>query len=179
MTLLSLWRPMRTALALALAVAAASVACDDDRRSDVMPSAPAVLGPDAMSAFITVSDPKPGVGERVTVTVRAVRGSSVGKIGSFTLALNYDASQLRFIESGRSAYGMVLANGAEAGTLKAAGASAEGFADDQLLTAVFEVAAPNAMQTLQLTITEMNSAAFQDQRAQMRVERALYRDNRR
>ncbi|MEK7403378.1 MAG: hypothetical protein AABZ80_13565 [Gemmatimonadota bacterium] len=172
-------RHLRTCCALALAVAAPLACSDDDRISDVMPSAPAVLGPDAMSAFITVSDPKPGVGDRVTVTVRAIRGASVGRIGSFTLSLAYGAKQLRFIEAGRSAYGMVLANGAERGMVKAAGASAEGFADDQLITAVFEVAAPNAMETLQLTVSEMNSVAFHDQRAQMRVERALYRENRR
>ena len=182
MTLLSLPRSMRTACALVLAVAA-TVACDDPRRPEAMPTAPALLGPDAMAAFITVSDPKPNVGDRVTVTGRAVRGAvrgaSVGKIGSFTLALSYGAPQLRFIEAGRSAYGMVLANGAEPGKLKAAGASAEGFTDDQLLTVVFEVLAPNAVQSLQLTVTEMNSVAFQDQRAQMSVERTLFRENRR
>ena len=177
MTMIPQTRAARNAGILALA-AAASLACNDDRRPDAMPTAPAAVSADAMSAFITVSDPKPNIGDRVTVTVRALRGATVGKIGSYTLALNYGAGQLRFIEAKRSAYGMVLANGANAGVLKAAGASAEGFADDQLLSAVFEVVSLNAVQTLQLAVSELNSVEFQDQRAQMHVERALYRDNR-
>ncbi len=177
MTTLSIPRWRLNCCVVALAVAAPLACTDHDRLTDVMPVAPAAVGDNGMSAFITVSNPTPNVGDRVTITIRAVRGAAVGKVGSFTLDLRYGS--LRFIEAGRSAFGMVLANGTERGTLKAAGASAEGFADDQLLSAVFEVEEPKALQTLQLTITEMNSVAFQDQRANMRVERDLYRDSRR
>ena len=163
-----------------IAVAAAALtlaACsDDDRKSYEIPSAPGNLPADALSAFLTLSNTNAGPGDEVTVTVRALRGTAVGAIGSFTLKLDYDSTRLRFIESAPSSHGMVLTNATTAGTMIAAGASAAGFSDDQLVTAKFRVLGHRATQSLQLTVSELNSIAFQDQRAAMRVDRGLYRD---
>ena len=69
-----------------------------------------------------------------------------------------------------------MANGTVRGIVKAAGASAEGFTDDELVTTSFLVlAGGNALSSLTLTVPELNSLAFEDQREQMRVERRLYR----
>jgi hypothetical protein len=72
---------------------------------------------------------------------------------------------------------MVLANGSVRGVVKGAGASAEGFSDDELLTSTFLVlAGGEALASLALEVPELNSVSFEDQRAAMRVEKRLFRD---
>jgi hypothetical protein len=147
--------------------------CDDERA--LVPVAPNV-SPNEISAYLAVSSPSPTVGERVTVSIRARRGSAIRPIGSFTVHLTYDTTRLQFVEAARSSSGMVMANGTVRGIVKAAGASAEGFTDDELVTTSFLVlAGGNALSSLALTVPELNSLAFEDQREQMRVERRLYR----
>jgi hypothetical protein len=158
-----------------LASAVFVAACDDERAS--LPSAPSEVAPNAVAAYLAVSSPTPSAGERVTVTVRARRGSAVGPIGSFTVRLAYDTTRLRYVESARAARGMVLANGSVRGVVKGAGASAEGFSDDELLTSTFLVlAGGEALASLALEVPELNSVSFEDQRAAMRVEKRLFRD---
>jgi hypothetical protein len=159
-----------------LATAAALVAgCDDDRKP--LPAAPPEVASDALSAYLAVSNPTPTAGEKVTVSVRARRGSAVGPIGSFTVRLSYDTARLQYVESARGERGMVLANGAVRGVVRGAGAAAEGFTDDELLTSTFLVlAGGDALASLTLDVPELNSVKFEDQRANMRVERKLYRD---
>lgn len=157
-----------------LALLALTAACDDDQPLP-LPTAPLSVAPDAISAFIAVSNPNPAVGTDVTVWVRALRGSAVGPIGSFTIRLAYDATRLRFKEAGRSEQGMVMANGANAGLIIAAGASAEGFKNDELVSATFAVTGANAVAGLELTVNELNSVTFADQTSALRVARGLYR----
>ena len=168
---------MHFASKLSLIVLLAAIgACDDDRPQQ-LPLAPMAVAPNALSAYVAVSNSKPAIGSQVTVWVRARRGSAVGPIGSFTIRLAYDSTRLRFKEAGRSDQGMVLANGANAGFLIAAGASAEGFKNDELLAATFVATSANALSFLELSVTELNSVKFEDQKSNMRVERALYRGN--
>jgi len=166
--------PLRFHTLAALAIVASACA-DNTKTSNQLPTAPMGVAPGSVSAYVAVSNPNAGVGSRVTVSVRARRGSSVGPIGSFTIRLAYDSTKLRFVESARSAQGMVMANGERAGVVLAAGAAAEGFTDDVLLSSTFEVRAANALKTFELGVTELNSVAFKDQRAYLNVERALYR----
>ena len=154
---------------------AATAGCDDDQPT-TLPTAPMSVASDAVSAFVAVSNPNPAVGSDVTIWVRALRGTAVGPIGSFTIRLAYDATRLQFKEAGRSEQGMVMANGANAGLVIGAGASAEGFRNDELLSATFTVTAANALAALQLTVNELNSVGFADQTSALRVERGLYRD---
>ncbi|HMC57190.1 MAG TPA: hypothetical protein VKH19_18570 [Gemmatimonadaceae bacterium] len=162
------------ALALLAAMTAVS-ACSDDKKAVQLPTAPMVVAPTAVSAYLAVSNANPGVGSSVTVWVKARRGSAVGPIGSFTIRLAFDSTRLRFVESGQSAHGMVMANPAKNGIVLAAGASAEGFANDELLAAKFNVLGANALGSLTLNVTELNTVGFQDQRANTSIARGLYR----
>jgi len=158
-----------------LATLVAVAACDDKQKAQV-PTAPISVAPDAVSAYVAASNTNPGVGSNVTLFVRARRGSQVGPIGSFTIRLSYDSTRLRFVESPRSTIGMVMANPTTRGLVIAAGAAAEGFTDDNLFSATFAVTGANALQSVALHVTELNTVTFKDQRANTRVERALYRD---
>ena len=167
---------MRFATSISLvALAAAAIACDDDR-PQLLPTAPLGVAPDAVSAYLAVSNANPAVGSEVTVFVRARRGSAVGPIGSFTIRLAYDSTRLQFKDAARSEHGMVMANGANAGLLVAAGASATGFTTDDLVAATFVARATSALTPLELTVTELNSVTFTDQKSSVRVARGLYRD---
>lgn len=153
--------------------AAFAVGCDDERMP--LPAAPSVA-PNEISAYLAVSNQAPTAGERLTVAIRARRGSAVRPIGSFTVRLTYDTTRLQFIESARSAHGMVMANAAVRGVVRAAGASAEGFVDDELLTSTFlVVSGSDALASLALDVAELNSVQFEDQRAAMRIDKRLYR----
>lgn len=158
-----------------IAALAASSACDDDRRSQI-PTVPLDIGPDALSAYVVVSDPNAPVGSEVTVSVRALRGTNVGPIGSFTIRLAYDSLGLAFGQAASNAEGMVLANATRRGQVIAAGASAEGFISDELLRTTFAVTAAGALRSFALDVTELNSLKFEDQRAKMNVLRGIYRD---
>ncbi len=156
-----------------VAALALSAACNDDRKA--IPTAPISVGDNALSAYVVVSNPNAPVGADVTVSVRALRGKLVGPIGSFTIRLAYDSLGLRFGKSANSAQGMVMANAATRGLVIAAGASAEGFKDDELLRATFTVTAAGTLKSLTLSVTELNSLKFEDQRANMTVMRGIYR----
>lgn len=162
-----------TRLSLIAALVAAA-GCDDDRRTGV-PTMPIEIGPDALSAYVVVSDPNAPVGTDVQVNVRALRGKNVGPIGSFTIRLGYDSLGLAFVGSGESAQGMVMANGAQRGLLIAAGASAEGFKNDELLSATFRVSGAGGLASLTLTVNELNSLKFEDQTSLISVMKGIYR----
>lgn len=161
----------RLSLIAALAVAAG---CDDDRR-DGVPTMPLEIGPDALSAYVVVSNPDAPIGTDVQVSVRALRGRNVGPIGSFTIRLGYDSLGLTYVKSAASAHGLVMANGANRGLVVAAGASAEGFKDDELLNATFTVSASGGLKSLALTVTELNSLKFEDQTSLLSVMKGIYR----
>src|SRR5687768_3860542 len=97
-----------------LSLLAALAGCDDDRRSGV-PTMPLEIAPDAMSAYVVVSNPDAPAGTEVQVSVRALRGRNVGPIGSFTIRLGYDSLGLSYVKSATNAQGMVMANGANRG----------------------------------------------------------------
>jgi hypothetical protein len=164
---------MRFTTVLSAAMLLATVACEDRNRD--LPTAPTRVAPNQISAYLVASNSTPAVGTDITVWVRARRGSAIAPIGSFTLRVSYDSTRLRFKQSGRSTQGMVMANGAKAGVLVAAGASADGFKNDELLAVTFNVKASGALTGLALSVSELNSIAFADQKSAMRVERRVYR----
>jgi hypothetical protein len=163
----------RLPLLMPLAALIIAAGCDDERPA-ALPTAPAGVDANKLSAFLAVSKPLAGVGDRITVTVRALRGASVGEIGSYTLRVDYDTTRLQLVETARSDFGMVMANGETRGVIRAAGASGQGFQDDRLLTATFLVRAPNPTRGLSLHVTELNSIAFEDQKSALRVEKSVY-----
>lgn len=157
-----------------LAVLAATAGCDDDRRNQV-PTMPLEIAPDAMSAYVVVSNPNAAIGSQVDIGVRALRGRNVGPIGSFTIRLSYDSTGLAFVKAAQNPQGMVMANGAAKGVLVAAGASAEGFGNDELVLATFTVTSSAGLKSLALVVSELNSLKFEDQRAALRVMTGIYR----
>ena len=163
-------------IALATLPLLAAIGCSEDRPS-ALPSEPEV-GANALATYIAVSDATPPPGSRFTVAVRTKRGSLVGPVGSFTLRLTFDASRMRFVEAARSDAGMVMANGATPGVLMAAGASATGFANDELLLATFDALAPDAVASLSMTVPELNSVAFENQRNRLVIAPTVRRDHR-
>jgi hypothetical protein len=156
-------------------VAIAAIGCDDDRSRE-LPVAPMEVAANELSAYVVVSDPAPAIGSRFTVSVRTRRGTAVGQVGSFTIQVAFDTTRLRFHEAARSQHGMVMANVARPGVLTAAGASAAGFADDELLAATFTAVSAEAVESLALTVTELNSVKFESQREQVRVRRGAFRE---
>jgi hypothetical protein len=165
---------MRSFLRLSLIAAlAAAAGCDDDRQG--VPTMPLEIGPDAMSAYVVVSNPDAPVGTDVQVSVRALRGRNVGPIGSFTIRLGYDSLGASYQKSATSTHGLVMANGANRGVLVAAGASAEGFKDDELLNATFTVSTTGGLKSFTLTVNELNSLKFEDQTKLMSVMKGIYR----
>lgn len=158
-----------------VALLAGTAACDDER-PNLLPTAPLEVAPGTLSAYVTVSNPRAAIGDQVTVTVRARRAADVGPIGSFTVRLAYDSTGLAFREAGRSARGMVMTNGTARGVLVAAGASSDGFGDDELVSASFQVTGAGALTSLVLTVSELNSLEFQNQMARTNVLKGVYRD---
>lgn len=155
------------------AVLAATAACSD--RPDAVPTAPLEISPDGLSAYIVVSNPNAPVGTEVTVTVRSLRGRNVGPIGSYTIRLGYDSLGLAFGKAASSSEGMVMANASQRGLVVAAGASADGFRSDDLLSATFTVSKSGGLKSLTLTVSELNSLKFEDQRANLNVMRGIFR----
>jgi hypothetical protein len=167
---------MKNLLRFSLAAAfVATTGCDDERAKQ-LPTAPLEVAPGTLSAYVTVSNSRPKVGDQLTVTVRARRGSDVGPIGSFTVELMYDSTALAFREVGRIDQGMVMGNISPRGRMIAAGASAEGFLDDELVIATFEVTGANAIASLALQVKELNSLQFTDEMARLKVLKSIYRD---
>jgi hypothetical protein len=162
---------------LAALLVAISSGCADDR-SKALPAEPTGIAATALSAYMAVSDATPPPGSRFTVAVRTKRGAAVGPVGSFTLRLTFDASKMRFVDAARSDLGMVMSNGATPGLLVAAGASATGFTNDELLFATFDAIAPDAVSSLAIDVTELNSVAFENQRGRLVLAREIVRDNR-
>ena len=155
------------------AIAFLAAACDDDRTA-ALPAAPLGVAANEVSAYVAVSNANPAPGSDVTVWVRARRGSAMGPVGSFTLRVSYDSTRIRFKDAGRSQFGMVMANSGASGLLVVAGASAQGFTDDELLAATFTATSSGALAGLALEVTELNSATFEDQKPSLRVARGLY-----
>jgi hypothetical protein len=158
-------------------VIAIATGCADDRPK-ALPSEPTELAATALSAYMAVSDAAPPPGGQFTVAVRTKRGSAVGPVGSFTLRLLFDSTKMRFVEHARSELGMVMANGATPGVLTAAGASANGFTNDELLFATFIALGPDPVSSLTIAVTELNSVAFENHRNRLIVSPAVVRDNR-
>jgi len=164
---------MRVLSRLSIVALLAAAACDD--RRDAVPTVPLEISPDGVSAYIVVSNPNAGIGSEVTVTVRSLRGRNVGPIGSYTVRVAYDSLGLAFGKASPSSEGMVMANAAQRGLVIAAGASADGFKSDDLLSTTFTVTKSSGLKSLALTVNELNSLTFEDQRANLQIMRGIYR----
>ena len=169
---------MRHSYRIALATLPLLVAAGCADRQNALPAALEDVAPTGLSAYLAVSDAAPPPGSRFTVAVRTKRGAAVGPVGSFTLRLMFDTTRMRFVEAARSDVGMVMSNGATPGVLVAAGASSNGFTNDELLFATFDALGHDATATLALSVSELNSVSFENQRSRLVLSRTVVRDNR-
>lgn len=148
-------------------------ACAEYSPTPPLPTAP--LAPaEGATAWLAVPSGELHVGDHVTVLVNAARARNVSAIGSFTLKVSYDTAGLRYIGTGASTGGMVLAHSSN-GTVTLAGASGSGFTAVTLGTFIMEVVNPGAIESLVLRVEELNTTTFRDQSTRTGVERRVFR----
>jgi hypothetical protein len=142
------------------------------------PTEPEPLRPAAPTngavAYLSLPASAPKAGDRIVVSVNAVRAADALTVGSFTFRISYDTTGLRFVRGESSAEGMVLASAAK-GTITVAGAAAAGFVQETLGSVTLEVVQPSALQSLGLEMLEVNAPDFRDARGQTSVDGRLYR----
>jgi hypothetical protein len=166
---------MKRMTVLVLTSLAASAACfDDDERVSI--TAPPVAPPNGAVAYIAVSDVAPAPGSTIVAVARVRTGADLRTVGSFTARLTYDATGLTFLEEVKLPAGMRAINASEAGTVRAAGAAAEGLADGSLFAVAFRVANPAALESLALSVDELTSTTFDDNLRNLAKHRRLVRD---
>jgi hypothetical protein len=165
--------PIRLAGFAAIVAAVCVAACADAPTAPTAaaePPAPA----EGVLVYLALSSLAPQPGDRLTVTVRALRGADAEAIGSFTLRLAFDTAALRLSSSEPSREGLVMAN-VTGGVMTIAGASGDGFHAGALATLTMEVVHAGALPSLALTVEEINATSFRDERARTRVDRTQYR----
>lgn len=164
----------RATFAALLSVSALLSACTDQENSSSNLTAP--LAPQTgLTAYLSLSTTAPLAGERVEVSINAVRGAQELPIGSYTFKLAFDTVGLRFVESAQQSDGMVMANIAD-GVVYIAGASGSGFTSNRLATLRLEVRDPAAIKTLALELVEMNATDFGSHAKETSVDRRLFRE---
>ncbi|GBD31485.1 hypothetical protein HRbin33_00444 [bacterium HR33] len=151
-------RSARIFVLLALVVSLA--ACEDDPLKSRLPESPP---PPArgVQAFVQVSNTEAKPGDEIQVFVRVQLGTETNaKLGSYTGRLAFDPGVLAFKREVKIDDGLRVSNpnGATAGEIRFAGASATGFNDLTLFSAVFEVKKTGYMDVLKLTMEELSAA---------------------
>ena len=166
---------MHTRSLLALTAAFVFVGCDNSV-TQVTPEP--VPEANASVAYVVMSPAQPRVGDEVIVSVVARSGASLGRVGSFAAALRYAPQQLRFVAAVSLDGGLRVHNPAEAGLLRMAGASAEGFPAGPLFAARFVVTGASPAANLTLDVSELSSAtAYQNLIPSLRVQRGAILSN--
>jgi hypothetical protein len=152
-------------------------ACIEGTRPQVL-SVPVVNAPkppeSGFAVYLTLSNDSPRIGDRVTVTARAVAGAQAPVLGSFLVRVTYDSAQLHVLEPSGSREGMVVINPAN-GNVAAAGASSTGFRNGELFRFTLDVKDPIALRTLSIDARELVSLKFGDQRSGLLLEKHLVR----
>jgi hypothetical protein len=114
-----------------------------------------------VQAFVQVSSTDAKPGEEIQVFVRVQLGTdSDAKLGSYTGRLSFDPEVLAFKREFKINDGLRVTNpnGAGEGEIRFAGASATGFNDLTLFSAVFEVKRTGYTDVLKLTMEELSAA---------------------
>jgi hypothetical protein len=138
-------------------------------------AAPPVAQANGVAFYLTLSNDSPRPGDRVLVTARTLHGVSAKGVGSFNLAVQYDAAALSVVDTPIAGDGMVVFNPL-AGELRAAGASTTGFATGELFHFVVAVGNPEGLRSLRLDVKDAVSTGFADHRSTMVVARDFVRD---
>lgn len=154
------------------------LACTEALRPPV-PGVPHALPPtppaNGIAVYLTLSNDAPKPGEQVLVTVRALRGTGATGVGSFNLAVRYDAARMTLIERAVAPEGVVAFNPTP-GRLVAAGVSTTGFATGELFHFALTVSEADALRSLAVDVTEIVGTGFADHRSNLLVARDLVLD---
>ncbi len=134
--------------------------------------------PTGTAAYVTISNARPAVGSRVTVTTVARQAAVlVPEVGAFTAALDYDRAGLHY-EGEAPLNAGFRALSEKDGTVRAAGARSEGFERGVLFAVTFRVIDPAALASLRLHVTELRATDFADRLPALRVSRELHQAQR-
>ena len=163
---------IRAATAFALCCGAACAEGLDHLASPVPTTMPTVPSSGA-TAYITVSDLSPRVGDTVIVSLATLEGPGGQPIGSYTLSVAYAHAGLRYVETVPQGEGMVVANGSDSSTV-VAGASIDGFTSGTLATMRMIVLDPSAIHSLALHVMELTSIRFADKSRSTTVDHSVF-----
>lgn len=163
---------MRVATTVALCCLAACAESVGRLASPLPTTAPSMPSSGA-TAYITVSDMSPTVGDTVTVSVAILESTDSQAVGSYTLLVAFAHAGLRYVEPVPQGEGMVAVNSSDSSVVLA-GASSEGFISGTLAKVRMLVLDPSAIHSLALTVVELNSIGFADKSRTATVNRSVF-----
>lgn len=143
-----------------LTLVVALVACEDDPLKSRLPDSPPPPSR-GVQAFVQVSNTEAKPGDEIQVFVKVQLGTDTdAKLGSYTGRLTFDPEVLSFKREVKINDGLRVTNpnAAGEGQIRFAGASATGFNDLTLFSAVFEVKKTGYTDVLKLTMEELSAA---------------------
>ncbi len=165
-------RLIQAATAFALCSVAACAQGVDHLASPVPASAPAMPSSGA-TAYITVSDLSPTVGDTVIVSLAILESAGSQAVGSFALRVAFAQAGLRYVETVPHSEGMVAANATDS-TVMLAGASLDGFASGTLARMRMIVLDASAIRSLALNVVELSSIRFADKSRFTTVDHSVF-----
>lgn len=152
---------MRANRLLPFVAATLIAACQDEPLISNTPDAPPAPT-HGVQAFVQVDNDHAQPGERVHVYVRVQFGTETpARLGSYTGRLRFDPEALGWqsdVDINDNALRVINPNGAAAGDVRFAGASAAGINDHTLYQGVFEVKKAGYMEGLRLEMEELSAA---------------------
>jgi hypothetical protein len=150
---------MRT-LSFAVAAALATIGC-----RDIAPVTSPRVAPLSDVIALETSTVRLGADRTLSATARVRRPADAALIGSFTVAVAYDASRLDYLGEDELLGAIGAANVDADGRVVVAGASAHGFADGRLFTLHFRVRDPSGAERLSLSLRELHGIDAGDRRS--------------
>lgn len=143
---------------LVMVVAAMVAGCAD------RVAAPATVTPQpdpAGIATLVVKGAPSKPGALVTLSARLTRPAAAKQAGAYLAHIEYDTTLVTYVGQG-DATGGIAAFHAQAGVLRVAGASLDGYGDGVLFNAQFRVARAGAQPDLRLVIDELRDMNLND-----------------
>jgi hypothetical protein len=145
------------------------IACSDATAPSTPPPPPPPNGEQPLAAnelrpFVGTPTTPPAVNDQIVVKLGVKRGTSAPKLGSFAGTLTFDATAFEFVGESNPGDGVVAVAVTSPGVLTFAGASAEGFATDQLAGATVKVLKTGALASLTLALNELTTVNLEDRK---------------
>lgn len=162
---------IRTAIAFALCCVAACAEAVYPLPSPLSSAPP--MPSSGATAYITVSNLSPAVGDTVTVSLSMLEGAGGQAVGSFALRVAHARAGLRYVGMIPLAEGMIAANASDS-TIMIAGASSVGFMSGTLAKMRMIVLDRSAIPSLALKVIELNSIAYADKARFTKVDHSVF-----